>query len=158
MAVLSAFLTSLLLLFPAPATKACLTIVFGDSIVSEFPQSDAPDPKFVDPEVADAGDVEKEEEQLPDPGLSEDSPLSAAEIATAQQFGRNLSVAEWLGPLAPVALSPFFGIACLSGMALFGGSWVSAGNPLLGTGSPLHNPGVFWAFLVLTLIDQVRTS
>lgn len=153
--MLCPFLTGLLLLFPAAATNARMTIALGDSNVSEFEQSVAPESKFVDPEVADAGDPAKEDTRLPDPGLSADSPLSAAEIATAQQLGRNLSVAEWLGPLAPVALSPFFGITCLSGMAIFGGSWVSAGNPLLGTDSPLHNPGVFWAFLVLTLITSL---
>ena len=40
--------------------------------------------------------------------------ISEAEIVAAQQFGQTLSIAEWLGPMAPVALSPFFGITCLS--------------------------------------------
>lgn len=85
----------------------------------------------------------------------EDSPISEKEIVAAQQFGQTLSVAEWLGPLAPVALSPFFGIACLSGMSLFGGGWISPGNPLLGSESPLHHPEVFWIFLGLTLLTSI---
>ncbi len=75
--------------------------------------------------------------------------LSAADVVAAQQFGETLSVADWLGPLAPVALSPYFGIACLSGMALYGQGWISADNAFLGEGSPLHNPYVFGAFLIL---------
>ncbi|MEO2020090.1 MAG: hypothetical protein ABGZ53_37645 [Fuerstiella sp.] len=81
--------------------------------------------------------------------------FSAADVVAAQQFGETLSIADWLGPLAPVALSPYFGIACLSGMALYGQGWISADNAFLGEGSPLHNPYVFWAFLILTLITSI---
>ena len=80
---------------------------------------------------------------------------SEKEIMAAQQFGSHLSIAEWLGPMAPVALSPFFGITCLSGMAMFGGSWISDTNPLLGSNSPLHNPAVFWTFMALTILTSV---
>lgn len=82
-------------------------------------------------------------------------PISESEITSAQQFGHSISIAEWLGPMAPVALSPFFGITCLSGMAMFGGEWISGGNPLLGSNSPLHNPAVFWTFLALTILTSV---
>jgi hypothetical protein len=45
---------------------------------------------------------------------------SAVEIQ--QQKGKNLAekmgITETLGPLAPVALSPFFGLACLSGTSM----------------------------------------
>lgn len=81
--------------------------------------------------------------------------LSAADVAAYQQFGQKLGVADWLGPLAPVALSPFFGILCLSAMSLYGGDWVSADNAFLGDASPLHNPAIFWTFLVLTLITSI---
>ena len=81
--------------------------------------------------------------------------FSAADVAAAQQFGQTLGVADWLGPLAPVALSPFFGITCLSAMALFGEGWVSEGNAFLGDGSPLNNPAVFWTFLILTLVTSI---
>ncbi|MEZ6032229.1 MAG: hypothetical protein R3C17_03990 [Planctomycetaceae bacterium] len=82
-------------------------------------------------------------------------PISESEITSAQQFGHSISIAEWLGPMAPVALSPFFGITCLSGMAMFGGEWISQGNPLIGNNSPLHNPAVFWTFLALTILTSV---
>lgn len=83
------------------------------------------------------------------------SAISEAEIVAAQQFGQSLSIAEWLGPMAPVALSPFFGVACLSGLSLFGGGWVAAGNPLIGPDSPLHDTWVFGVFLVLTLVTSI---
>ncbi len=83
------------------------------------------------------------------------SAISEAEIVAAQQFGQSLSIAEWLGPMAPVALSPFFGVACLSGLSLFGGSWVASGNPLIGPDSPLHDTRVFGVFLVLTLLTSI---
>ena len=82
-------------------------------------------------------------------------PISESEIAAAQQFGQSMSIAQWLGPMAPIALSPFFGISCLSGMSLFGGEWISKGNPLVGANSPLHNPAVFWIFLGLTILTSV---
>ena len=83
------------------------------------------------------------------------SEISEAEIVAAQQFGQSLSIAEWLGPMAPVALSPFFGVACLSGLSLFGGSWVASGNPLISPDSPLHDTRVFGVFLVLTLLTSI---
>lgn len=88
---------------------------------------------------------------------SDDTPreLSQTEIAAAQRMGQSLGIAEWLGPLAPVALSPFFGITCLSGMALYGRGWVSADNAFLSENSPLCNPNVFMTFLVLTLITSI---
>ncbi len=81
--------------------------------------------------------------------------ISAADIASAQQLGQIFGIADWLGPLAPVALSPFFGIACLSGMAIYCQGWVSADNALLGESSPLNNQAIFFAFLVLTLITSL---
>ncbi len=82
-------------------------------------------------------------------------PVSESEITAAQQFGQSMSIAQWLGPMAPIALSPFFGITCLSGMSLFGGEWISKGNPLVGANSPLHNPAVLWIFLGLTILTSV---
>jgi len=86
---------------------------------------------------------------------SENSELSATDIAAVQQFGDTLGIAEWLGPLAPVALSPFFGITCLSGMSLFGQGWIAQDNAFLGEASPLHHPAVFWIFLGLTLLTSI---
>lgn len=53
------------------------------------------------------------------------SGTSPPDLAKSQPFDSTLSIAEWLGPMAPVALSPFFGITCLSGLSLFGGGWIS---------------------------------
>ena len=86
---------------------------------------------------------------------SESSPISESDITAAQQFGHSITVPEWLGPMAPVALSPFFGITCLSGMSLFGGNWISQTNPLLGDNSPLHNSAVFWTLLALTILTSI---
>src|SRR5690606_16734208 len=80
--------------------------------------------------------------------------LTAAEIAAAQQLSEQISAVEWLGPLAPVALSPFFGITCLSGLSLFGGEWIVGHNSLLES-SVLRSPVVFWTFLVLTIITSI---
>ena len=81
--------------------------------------------------------------------------ISAADIATAQHFAQSLSIADWLGPLAPVALSPFFGIACLSGITIYGQGWAASDNPLLGTSSPLNSQVIFWTFVTLTLVTSL---
>lgn len=84
--------------------------------------------------------------------------VSKAEVAAAQKFGEGLSNSKWvdyLGPLAPVALSPFFGIVCLSGMAMYGGQHVSPDNPFLGEGSALRNPALFWTFVFLTVLTSL---
>ena len=80
--------------------------------------------------------------------------LSATELAAASQLSKRVSEAEWLGPLAPIALSPFFGIACLSGMALFGGDWIPGSNALL-QNPLLKSPGLFWTFAVLAVLTSL---
>lgn len=82
------------------------------------------------------------------------SDISVTDIVAAQQFGETLAITEWLGPLAPIGLSPFFGITCLSGMSIWGEGWVSADNPMLGQHSPLNNQAVFWTFLILTFLTS----
>jgi len=98
-------------------------------------------------------------QELPEPQALEaretQIDFSAADVTAYQQFGQTLGVADWLGPLAPVALSPFFGILCLAAMSLYGGAWISPDNAFLGDASPLHNPAIFWTFLVLTLITSI---
>ena len=103
-------------------------------------------------EIPIGGSLEDIAKQITSP---ETSPISESDITAAQQFGHSITVPEWLGPMAPVALSPFFGITCLSGMSLFGGKWISQTNPLLGDNSPLHNPAVFWTFLALTILTSI---
>lgn len=79
--------------------------------------------------------------------------LKAQELGAA--IGRNISATEWLGPIAPISLSPFFGITCLSGMATYGSGWVGEGNAFLDTSSPLNNEGLFWTFFVLTILTSI---
>ena len=52
-------------------------------------------------------------------------PLDAmAAERMAEQFSDQISNVEWLAPLAPLALSPFFGITLLSGVACYGPEWL----------------------------------
>ena len=83
------------------------------------------------------------------------SGVSAVELETASQISQTISTSEWLGPLAPVALSPFFGMACLSGLAQFGPESMVDGNGLLAANSPLRNPAVFWTFGVLSVVTSL---
>ena len=76
-----------------------------------------------------------------------------ASDVVSEQFVQQISAVEWLAPLAPVALSPFFGITLLSGLACYGPDWLP-NNALLSEGSPLANPTMFWVFLVLTVITS----
>ena len=70
------------------------------------------------------------------------------------QVSQQITAVEWLAPLAPVALSPFFGIALLSGMACFGPAWLQE-NALLSDASPLSSPIVFWVFVGLTILTSL---
>ena len=87
-----------------------------------------------------------------DPNLS---PLPLGEQAVADQLQETISASEWLGPMAPVALSPFFGITCLSGMALFGEGIIPGHNALISANSPLKSPTLFYSFLILTILTSI---
>ena len=67
---------------------------------------------------------------------------------------RQISTVEWLAPLAPLALSPFFGITLLSGLACYGPEWLPD-NALLNEASPLAHPVLFWTFLTLTILTSL---
>lgn len=83
------------------------------------------------------------------------SGLSAAELEAASRLGESISTSEWLGPLAPVALSPFFGMACLAGLAQFGPDSLISANHFLSAESPLHSPVIFWTFAVLATVTSL---
>lgn len=83
-----------------------------------------------------------------------EGPLDATEIAAANQWVSSLGIAEWLGPLAPVAMSPFFGVTCLSGLSLWGPESVT-NNALIGQASVLRSQMLFWIFLALTLLTSI---
>ncbi|TWT91258.1 hypothetical protein [Stieleria varia] len=80
--------------------------------------------------------------------------FDATDIAVANSWAESLHLADWLGPLAPLALSPFFGITCLSGLALWGPEWIK-NNALLGSTGPLQNEVLFGVFLVLTVLTSL---
>ncbi|MEQ9824767.1 MAG: hypothetical protein ABQ298_10320 [Puniceicoccaceae bacterium] len=74
----------------------------------------------------------------------------------AQALVGALPVEDVLGALAPIALSPFFALTCLSGASLMSEAGLlpeSVGNNfMMSTSSPLNNSTVFVGLLVLTLL------
>ncbi len=76
------------------------------------------------------------------------------DIAASAAWAQSLGIADWLGPLAPIALSPFFGVMCLSGLSLWGPQWVTD-NELLGSSGPLQNEAIFFIFLALALLTSL---
>lgn len=81
-------------------------------------------------------------------------PLEAEQIGSTNQWVTSLGLAEWMGPLAPVALSPFFGVTCLSGLSLWGPEWVT-NNAMIGNSSVLRSRMLFCIFLSLTILTSV---
>ena len=88
------------------------------------------------------------------PAASEPTLDDARQMQAAGAVLATPTVAEWLGPLAPVALSPFFGVACLSGLSLLMERGVVPENALLARAGPLKNGAVF---IVLSLL-AIATS
>ncbi len=80
--------------------------------------------------------------------------FGASEIAASSSWIQSTGVVDWLGPLAPIAMSPFFGVTCLSGLAIYGPDWV-AQNPILHNAGPLKSPALFWTFAALTVMTSV---
>jgi hypothetical protein len=74
---------------------------------------------------------------------------------TGSKLASQITAAEWLGPLAPIALSPFFGMACLSGIATYGPDWLQQRSGLFSEKSPLHNPAFFWTLVTLTIVTTI---
>lgn len=88
--------------------------------------------------------------------------MAAAGLEAEQREGQKLAdrIAQNIGPLAPVALSPFFALTCLSGASLLADSGLPfvdglTKNAVLGSNSPLHNWAVFAGLLVLTGITTL---
>ena len=70
-------------------------------------------------------------------------------------FVERYGITEALGPLAPVALSPFFGLACLSGASILcDWGWLPE-NAFLQGNEVLNNPLVFLLFAGLTVVTSV---
>ncbi|MEL6894546.1 MAG: hypothetical protein AAFP90_00385 [Planctomycetota bacterium] len=83
-----------------------------------------------------------------------DSGLDSRALTTANAISSQISTAEWLGPMAPIAASPFFGLALLSGAATYGPDWLRGVNYLLSESSALNNPWLFWIMAVLAALTS----
>jgi len=85
--------------------------------------------------------------------------IDTSEVTAQQQKGENLAekmgITETLGPLAPVALSPFFGLACLSGTSILCEMGVLPENDFLMGNEVLNNFWVFLIFAGLTVLTSV---
>ncbi len=93
-------------------------------------------------------------DMLPQPTVQDQQVLESGKVMT-EQIARQISAIEWLGPLAPIALSPFFGLACLSGIATYGPDWLQQRSGIFGESSPLNNPALFWTMAVLTVVTSL---
>ena len=93
------------------------------------------------------------------PAVAAGSDYSKEALGTDQQKGEKIiekfGLTETLGPLAPVAMSPFFGLACLSGTSMLCKANVLPDNEFLQGNDVLSNPLVFLAFAGLALITSV---
>ena len=78
------------------------------------------------------------------------SPLSEADHSSMQA----ITTSEWLGPLAPIAISPFFGITCLAALSQFGGDYLPL-NSFISDNAVLQNPYVLWLFAFLTVLTSL---
>ncbi|MBM3966047.1 MAG: hypothetical protein FJ308_13435 [Planctomycetes bacterium] len=73
----------------------------------------------------------------------------------AERISRIVAAQDWLGPVSAIALSPFFGLACLSGIATYGPSFLREHSSLLGITGPMNNPALFWSMAALALITTL---
>ncbi len=84
-----------------------------------------------------------------------DAQTAGGDLARGQALAGHIPWAEVLGPLAPVALSPFFGLACLSGLSLLVSRGLLPENAFLRDNPVLANPWVFAALLGLALLTSL---
>ena len=81
-------------------------------------------------------------------------PLTFQDQRKIAELTTTFQASEWLGPLAPIAISPFFGIAILAGLSQFGGDYLPF-NSFISDNPVLGNPAVFWIFLCLTIATSL---
>lgn len=81
--------------------------------------------------------------------------LDAQTMAASHAIAQQIATSDWLGPLAPIALSPFFGLATLSGLATYGPEWVQERSTLFGEASALNNPVLFWVMVTLAILTSL---
>jgi hypothetical protein len=86
---------------------------------------------------------------------SYDKSSLAADQEKATQLTKKISAIQVLAPLAPVALSPFFGITCLSGTSILCNMGVLPKNDFLMGNKALNNWLVFGVFLILSIATSL---
>jgi hypothetical protein len=79
----------------------------------------------------------------------------ATDQAKGTQLAKKISPIQVLAPLAPVALSPFFGITCLSGTSILCNMGVLPKNDFLMGNKALNNWLVFIVFLALSIATSL---
>jgi len=84
-----------------------------------------------------------------------DASALQADQAAANRLMETIPIAEWMGPLAPVALSPFFGLACLSGASILMSNGLLPENSLLMGNPALNDSRVFAALVLLALFTSM---
>ena len=92
--------------------------------------------------------------QIDEPSINFDTALPSEDTQAIGQITTMAQASAWLGPLAPIAISPFFGITILAGVSQFGGDW-ELPNSFISDNPVLQNPYLFWTFLCLTLLTSV---
>jgi len=78
-----------------------------------------------------------------------------AEVAQANQLLEQIPISEIMGPLAPIALSPFFGLTCLSGICLLTNRGILPENTFISEQEMLNSEISFFVLLMLTLITSI---
>ena len=81
--------------------------------------------------------------------------LDSGTLAAGEKIAEQIGASEWLGPLAPVALSPFFGLATLSGIATYGPDWLQQRSSLFSESSPMNSPTLFWTMAALAIVTSL---
>jgi len=80
--------------------------------------------------------------------------LTADDQEKVTGLAGTVSAMEWLGPLAPIAISPFFGLACLCGISQYGDGVLPL-NAFVSDNPVLQNPAVLWVFVALTIVTSL---
>lgn len=88
-------------------------------------------------------------------GVRQSSGLSAETMAASGAISSQIAASEWLGPMAPIALSPFFGLAALTGIATYGPDWLQERSSLFSESSALCNPVLFWTMIALAVLTSL---
>ncbi len=108
---------------------------------------------------ANADELTQSDPSIRSPGTIEEAfkPTASDEatLSRASELANSVATTDWLGALSPIALSPFFGMACLCGIALYGPDWLAARSDLFAENSPLANPYLFWSMVVLTILTSI---